>query len=110
MRIRFSHPDCPDVYELRPYKESTCLELIRNPDNVRTSYIQGRKVVGAADRHPKYPYNLEHGLRLVAEAFYTNSKCTDELVEIDLLMESHRISEYFNEWINKIQIEVEQDD
>lgn len=110
MKITLKHPDCPDTYQIRPYKEGTCLELIKNPHITRKATIKGRTFEVVADRHPRYPWDLQQALKIAAEAMYMNPKCKDKPIEIDLSTESDKISKYFKKWIDKIVVEVEKDE
>lgn len=107
MKITLTHPDCPDTYQIRPYSQGTCLELIKNPDEVYTHTIKGRSFTTPKDKHPKYPSNLEHGLKLAVESMYMNPKCTDKEIEVNIKTESDKISKYFNDWLEKVKIDIE---
>lgn len=108
MKITLTHPDCPDTYQIRPYSGGTCLELIKNPHLTTTSVKDGKTYVQPKDRHPRYPSNIEQGLKIAVESMYKNPKCTDEAIEVNIATESEKISEYFNEWLDKVQVKIEQ--
>lgn len=109
MKITLTHPDCPDSYQIRPYSKGTCLELIKNPHETRTRVKGGKTYVEPKDKHPKYPSNIENGLALAVQSMYSNPKCTDEVIEVNVATESEKISQYFKEWLDKVQVQIDDD-